>query len=152
MFRTLQDLFGALRPAPGAAAPDLGAVRLACAVLLVEVMKAQPEVTEAERKAVAHALHRRFSLGEDELHRLIGLAEQASRQAGSFHEFTAELNAALDQPEKIAIVETMWQVAYADGSIDAHENHVISRIAGLLHVTHGEYIAAKLHAKQAAGL
>jgi hypothetical protein len=27
---------------------------------------------------------------------------------------------------------------------------VISKVAGLLHVTHGEYIAAKLHAQAAA--
>ena len=46
----------------------------------------------------------------------------------------------------------MWQVAFADEHLDAHENHLISKIAGLLHVTHGEYIAAKMRAKEAAGL
>ena len=48
------------------------------------------------------------------------------------------------------LVESLWQVAYADAHLDAHENHVISKVAGLLHVTHGEYIAAKLRAKDAA--
>ena len=46
----------------------------------------------------------------------------------------------------------MWQVAYADAHVDANENHTISKVAGLLHVTHGEYIAAKLRAKEAAQL
>ena len=45
-----------------------------------------------------------------------------------------------------------WQVAYADGHLDAHENHAINKVAGLLHVTHGEYIAAKLRAKEDARL
>ena len=36
--------------------------------------------------------------------------------------------------------------------LDANENHVISKVAELLHVTHGEYIGAKLRAKEAAGL
>ncbi|HSV35847.1 MAG TPA: TerB family tellurite resistance protein, partial [Ramlibacter sp.] len=31
-------------------------------------------------------------------------------------------------------------------------NHVISRVAGLLHVTHGEYIAAKMRAKESSWL
>ncbi len=31
-------------------------------------------------------------------------------------------------------------------------NHVISKVAGLLHVTHGEYIGAKMRAKEAAAL
>ena len=43
----------------------------------------------------------------------------------------------------------MWQVAYADGHLDAHESHLISKVAGLLHVTHGQYIAAKMRAKEA---
>ena len=34
--------------------------------------------------------------------------------------------------------------------LDAHEHHTISKVAGLLHVTHGDYIAAKMRAKEAA--
>jgi uncharacterized tellurite resistance protein B-like protein len=154
MFQSFRDVFDALRGGPpGAAAGRAPAdLRLACAVLLVEVMRADPQVTDAERRIVFDALRRRFPLGDRELDELVGLAEQASRSSSDFHQFTSQLNDELDQPAKIAVVETLWQVAYADGEIDAHENHVISRIAGLLHVTHGEYIAAKLHAKQAAGL
>ena len=58
---------------------------------------------------------------------------------------------ASEKAEIIALVEAMWQVAYADGQLDVHENHVISKVAGLLHVTHGEYIAAKLRARDQAG-
>ena len=154
MFQSLRDVFTALKGEPlrGAAGPGPDALRLACAVLLVEVMRADPQVTDAERDVVMAAMRKRFPLGERELHELIVLADEASRSASDFHQFTSHLNGELDQPAKVAVVETMWQVAYADGAVDAHENHVISRIAGLLHVTHGEYIAAKLRAKQAAGL
>ncbi len=51
---------------------------------------------------------------------------------------------------RCALVEALWQVAYADDHLDAHEQHTISKVAGLLHVTHGEYIAAKMRAKEAA--
>ena len=44
----------------------------------------------------------------------------------------------------------MWQVAYGDAHLDENEMHTISKVAGLLHVTHGEYIAAKMRAKEAA--
>ena len=153
MFQSFRDVFSALRGEPTAGMAGRPAdLRMACAVLLVEVMRADPEITHAERQAALEALRRRFPLGEEELHELVDLAEQASRSASDFHQFTSQLNEELDQPAKIALVETLWQVAYADGAVDAHENHVISRIAGLLHVTHGEYIAAKLHARQAAGL
>ena len=150
MLSSLREFLGALRPAKPDQSP--ASPELACAVLLVEVMRAEPQITDAERQVAMAALGKRFPLPEAELARLVGDAEEASRTAGSFHEFTSQLNEALPQEQKVAVVETLWEVAYADGAIDAHENHIISRIAGLLHVTHGEFIAAKLHAKAAAGL
>ena len=57
------------------------------------------------------------------------------------------MNERFSQEEKISVVEAMWEVAFADQHLDANEHHVISKVAGLLHVTHGEYIAAKLHAQ-----
>lgn len=153
MFDILRELFGQGGSAPGGLRPSQPeAFRLACAVLLVEIMRAEPDITEAERQAVMAGLRRRFTLGDDELKHLIASAEEASRSASDFHRFTSELNDRLDATEKASVVETLWQVAYADGELGAHENHVISRIAGLLHVTHGEYIAAKLRAKESAGL
>jgi uncharacterized tellurite resistance protein B-like protein len=41
--------------------------------------------------------------------------------------------------------------ACADGHLGAHENHVMWRVADLLHVPHGAYIGAKMRAKAAAG-
>ncbi|WP_296489089.1 TerB family tellurite resistance protein [Rhodoferax sp.] len=55
-----------------------------------------------------------------------------------------------EEHHRFQVIEYLWQVAYANGQLGAHENHLISKIAGLLHVTHGHCIAAKLHAKQAA--
>lgn len=147
MLRILRDL---LAP-PAAGARPLPSLPLACAVLLVEVMRADPEVREPERLAVLEALRRKFP-DQADLEALLREADDASRTASDFHQFTAQLNEALDQPRKAEVVETLWRIAYADGHLDAHEHHVISRIAGLLHVPHGEFIAAKLHAKASLGL
>ncbi|HVE52711.1 MAG TPA: TerB family tellurite resistance protein [Ramlibacter sp.] len=153
MLRALKDLFESLAPASAAGgAQDEHALQLATAVLLVEVMRAEPDVAQAERDAVHGALRRKFTLSADELERLMELAEDKARNANDFFAFTTTLNERFSQEQKVRIVEFMWQVAYADGGIDENENHVISKVAGLLHVTHGEYIAAKLHARQATGL
>jgi len=98
------------------------------------------------------ALRNRFALAEDELARLVEQAEAQARTANDYFHFTSRINDYVSQPQKIALVEAMWDVAYADGVLDVNENHVISKVAELLHVTHGEYIAAKMRAKEAAGL
>jgi uncharacterized tellurite resistance protein B-like protein len=154
MLRALKDLFEAVVPADAPRQPhDDHALHLATAVLLVEVMRADPQLGEDERIAVVDALRRKFAdLAPDELDRLVELAHDTARGANDFYRFTSTINDRFTHEQKVRMVEAMWSVAFADGHLDAHENHLISKVAGLLHVTHGEYIAAKLHAKQAAGL
>ena len=153
MFGALNDLFDKLAGAPDDA-PGLRehALRVAAAVLLVEVMRADATDAPTERAALLLALRTRFALDEGELARLVDQAQQEAHAANDYFRFTNRINDNFTQPEKIALVEAMWQVAYADGLLDANENHVISKVAGLLHVTHGEYIGAKLRAKESAGL
>ncbi|MFY9513402.1 MAG: TerB family tellurite resistance protein [Rubrivivax sp.] len=154
MLQTLKQLFDALlAPASAAATPQADAhrVQLATAVLLVEVMRADTGIGADERNATLAALRTRFALADDELERLVELAEQTARSATDFHAFTSALNEAFDEEHKLRVVEAMWQVAYADGHLAAHENHVLWRVADLLHVPHGAYINAKMRAKAAAG-
>ncbi|MEJ7932249.1 TerB family tellurite resistance protein [Ramlibacter sp. AN1015] len=147
MLRTLKDLFDAV-VTPQSAAPEREhSLQLATAVLLVEVMRADDGFGEGERDAVVQALCRTFPMADDEVARLIELAHEHARNASDFHQFTSVLNDRLSTEEKVRVVEYMWQVAYADGHLGDHENHLMARIAGLLNVTHGQYIAAKMRAK-----
>jgi uncharacterized tellurite resistance protein B-like protein len=154
MLRTLKDLFDTLLAPPAAAGSAVSAehrLHLATAVLLVEVMRADSECSAAERRAVLDVLRQRYALAEDEVARLLELAEHSAKNATDFHAFTSALNERLDHEQKVQVVEAMWAVAYVDGQLTAHENHVLWRVADLLHVPHGAYINAKLRAKAAAG-
>ena len=152
MLRTLKDLLDAFT-APAEETPEARnhALQLATAVLLVEVMRADPNIAVAERNAVLASLREKFALADDALARLLELAELTASSASDYHQFTSRINDSFGHPQKIQMVEKMWQVAYADAHLDAGENHLISKIAALLHVTQGEYIGAKMRAKEAAG-
>ena len=152
MLTTLKDLFDTFTSGPDqtSTGQQEHTLQLATAVLLVEVMRADPTIAPAERTAVIDTLRKRFALGADELARLVELAEQTAKTAYDYHRFTSSLNDHFTHPQKISIIENMWQVAYADAHLDAHENSLIGKIASLLHVTQGEYIAAKMRAKEAA--
>lgn len=150
MFRTLKELFDSfVQPSPiQSPAERRHAVQLAAAVLLVEVVRAEGAMDDAERRTMVNALRGKFSLSDDEVDRLLELAITTSKTAYDYQRFTGSLNEHFSQDQKIQLVEAMWEVAYADDHIDANENHTISKVAGLLHVTHGEYIAAKMRAKE----
>jgi uncharacterized tellurite resistance protein B-like protein len=118
--------------------------------LLVEVMRADAGIHAEEQNAVIATLRDKFALADDELARLMDLAAETAKTAYDYHRFTSSLNDHFTHPQKIRIVEHMWEVAYADAHLGANENHLISKVAGLLYVTHGEYIAAKMRAKEAS--
>lgn len=150
MLKTLKDLFDALRTPAASEADARHTLQLATAVMLVEVMRADAEMADAEREAVRAGLRDKFSLAEDELSTLVAQAQQASRQASDYFGFTSMINEHCDMPQKLLMLEHMWRVAYADGTLSAHENHVMWRLADLLHIPHGAYVHAKMRAQQAA--
>jgi uncharacterized tellurite resistance protein B-like protein len=119
--------------------------------MLIEVMRADSHFDAAERRAVIDALRAKFALTDDEVERLIELAEQARRDATDWFEFTSHINAHFDMAAKIRMVEHMWRVAYADGHLSEHERHTLWRLSDLLHVPHGAYIHAKLRARDSSG-
>lgn len=124
------------------------ALRLAAAALLFEVVRADGEIAEAERTVMRAALQSAFGLAEQEVDELASLAEQQSRQAISLYELTEQIDKELSDEAKKRIVELLWLVAFADGRKDAHEEHVVRRVAGLLHVTHPDFIEAKIRARE----
>lgn len=156
MLRTLKELFGGLFDAVDAAGrpgtPDAHTVELATAVLLVEVMRAESGVGDAERLAALQALQRKFSLSTDEIDTLLAHAEGVARDATDLHQFSSVLNSRLDDMAKIRVIEAMWAVAFADGKLADHERHIVWRVADLLHVRPGDYAAARTRAAKAAGL
>lgn len=153
MFSTLKDLFDSfISPAAADAATTAHQLQLATAVLLVEVMRADSGIDDAERVTAMAALRERFALADDEIARLLELATHTARESYDYQRFTAQLNRTLDLHQKVQIVEYLWQVAYADGRLQAHEEHVMRKIADLLYLPHADYITAKLRARDAAGV
>ena len=75
---------------------------------------------------------------------LLTQARTRADSAVSLHEFTHRLNRELPANEKLGIVEMLWQVSHADGRIDKHEEQLIQRIAGLLHISDRDRVRLKL--------
>jgi len=117
--------------------------RLATAALLIEMSRADREVTDDERAAVTDAVQRAFGLPESETSELVRLAEAEARESTSLYEFTSLINAHFDDTEKAHVVELLWRVAYADGDVDKHEEHLVRKVADLIHVPHSVFIREK---------
>ena len=123
------------------------ALRLAAAALLFEVARADAEIKEGERAALRAAVESTFSLSGPEAEELLALAEEESRTAASLYEFTRLVDTGFSPEQNIRLVELLWSIGFADKHKDAHEEHLVRRIADLLHVAHSDFIAAKIKAR-----
>lgn len=152
MLKTISDFFSKMI-APELNAPGQQpeqALQVATAALLLEMMRQDQENKGIEAETVVTALRQQFGLDRDELQTLLDLAEQEARDATGYHQFTSLINKSCTAEQKCRIVEYMWQVAYADGHLDAHEAHLMRKIADLLYVPHADYVAAKQRGRVAA--
>ena len=53
--------------------------------------------------------------------------------------------------ERRHLIEHMWRIAYADGQLDAHEDHYVRKIGHLLYVPNTQSMLARNHARVAPG-
>jgi uncharacterized tellurite resistance protein B-like protein len=147
---SIRDFFERHLATEPAESPARHTVELATAALLIEVVRCDSVVSDDERRAVESAVRTRFGLAADEAETLIRLAEDEVRQAHDLYQFTSLVNRHFTQAQKLAVIELAWRAALADAHLSAHEQHVLRRIADLLHVPHGDYIAAKTRARDSA--
>jgi uncharacterized tellurite resistance protein B-like protein len=139
----LKKIFGVDPPVAGML-EDREPFELATAALLVELARSDFSESAAEVEAIRQLLQKRFSLSEEALDTLIADASRRADRAVSLHEFTHRLNRELPEAEKLAIVEMLWRVSHADGRIDKHEEQLVQRIAGLLHISDRDRVRLKL--------
>ena len=152
MLRTFRRLFESTVAAAGRD-DDAGerehGYHVATAALLVEVMRADRAVAPAERGAVLRALAAAFDdLTAEETRELLARAEERADDATSLYEFTRIVNRRFDHEQKAHVVELLWRVAWADGDLDKYEEHLVRRIADLIHVPHSVFIRMKHRAQE----
>ncbi len=119
------------------------ALRMATAVLMVDVARADHDFDENEFDHLLGLIERHFNLPAEQAAELINEADEIAEDMVSLHEFTSALHDHLDESEKAQIVGMLWQVAYADGRLDRYENALVLKISDLLYVNRARVMRLK---------
>ena len=123
------------------------ALRVATAVLLVEIARADFVVEPVERQRLRQLLEQEFQLTATELDALLEEAEADADQLVSIQHTTRLLNEHYDHAMKRRVVEMMWRLVYADGEKSHYEEHLIRQVADLLYLSQSEFIQARHNAE-----
>ena len=117
--------------------------RLAAAALLVHATTVDGTMSDAERGKLREVLKSRFALDDAATDELIDVGTLAEHEAVDLYHFTSLINRSLDEKGRLGIVEMMWQIVFADGSVNEFEDNLMWRAADLLGVSSRNRIAIR---------
>jgi len=136
---------------PESEPPDReSALRLATAVLMVEVARADHVFEKSELVRLLELIESHFALSPEHAADLIDSAAESAEDIVHLHDFTQLLHKHLTEREKARVVGLLWQVAYADGRLDKYEDSLVLKISDLLYVSRGRVMRLKHDAEMAA--
>ena len=119
-----------------------------CAALIIEVALADKVFDESEVNLLKEMLLKAYTLEASEIQDLIENAEKAVKESTSLYEYTKEVNDNFDYESKLNLVDQLWRIAFADGYLDKYEEHIVRKIADLIHISHNDFIQSKLKNKK----
>jgi uncharacterized tellurite resistance protein B-like protein len=122
--------------------------KIAAAILLVAVVKADGEVNRMEFAEVIDILGKRFNMPPKEIGTLLEEASDSIEAEHDLAEFTLHLRNAWDQQERLNLLRSFWEIAIADDLIDNQERSLINRLASLLDLPSTEITKARERAEE----
>ncbi len=150
MIDAIQRFFNAMKAGGAEAEEAATSLELATAALLFEVARADYRLDDSEMALLRELLQRRFGLAEADLDELMRLAREEAETAVDHYRFVSLVKEHFDYDQRCELVRMMWSLSLADGEQHHLEEHRIRRLAELLHVSHSDFIHAKLKVQQAA--
>ena len=135
-----------VRPAPR------DELAMAAAVLLTRAAVLDGGVDDRERAVAADRLVERFGVPRDEIEAVMAQAAQTADEAVDLYGFTRVLKSRLDADGRLMLMETLWEVVYADGTLHDYNAQFMRRLTGLLFVADRDSGEARKRALVKLGL
>jgi uncharacterized tellurite resistance protein B-like protein len=109
-----------------------GDARLALTALLVRVARADGAYDPEEQDRIDRITAARYALSPFEATALRKEAETLESEAPDTVRFTRAIKDAVAYEDRIAVIESLWQVVLADGVREAEEDALLRLVSGFL--------------------
>lgn len=123
-------------------------VHLATCAVFLEVAQIDNEFDEKEREHILSVFQREYGLSRDEVLEIKSASKEQLDKSVDLWKFTNVVNQHYSSEEKYHIVTLLWELVYADGKLDEHENYFMHKLRRMLKLTHSDLIDAKLEVLQ----
>ncbi len=127
-------------------------LQVAIVALLVQAARLDDHFDESEREAIERMLASRFGLDGEGIRRLVETAEARAEESTQILPFTRMVVDQLGPAERVQVIEMLYEVVLADGTLDPEEDALVRRVAGLIYVPDQDRGAARKRARATLGL
>ena len=121
---------------------------LSATCLLLSVVKADEKINKEEIDITKEIIADFFKLDDNRTNNFINEATKLLEESIDIFEFGKELSQLFSYQDKIDFICCTYEVAFADGTIDYLEEHIIKKIATMLNVYHEDLIKVKTDIKK----
>lgn len=119
-------------------------IQVATCALLLEVAHSDGHYKSVEAQVVHDLLANTFQLSPDAVAELIDYSQEHRQDSTDLFQFAREVNAHFSREDKADVMEGIWRVIYADGTLDKYEDALARQLATLLRLDHKDVIDRKL--------
>lgn len=124
-------------------------IELTGSILAYEIARADGEISQHELTLLMSEIKKiAIKVGKSP-EEIFSILKEFSDESVSFHEFIEDINKKYSKDEKLALIDFLWRIAYADSILETHEERLIRRIADLIHIKDIEVLKIKDNIKNA---
>jgi uncharacterized tellurite resistance protein B-like protein len=109
-------------------APRFQQEAVAAAALMVECARIDGEFSDEERDSICNIVRDRCGLDAEMSESLVSVAEKRNDEVWHNFLFTEQIRTNASPEQQRRVIERLWEVAFADGTIHHFEAHLIERI------------------------
>jgi len=124
-------------------------VRLAAALLMVCVVRADFEDRHDEHRALEHAVGRALGVRGHDAPALVRAAEEAMSEGLAFPVVVERVSRACTAAEKRRVVQALWRIAFSDAELAAQEEYLVRKVAERLGLSTADLVETKVKAREA---
>jgi uncharacterized tellurite resistance protein B-like protein len=107
-------------------------LKLIALCLAFEVANADNDIDVRERDLILEKIKESIDVSVLTEKEIFDVIQEESQKRVSFYDIINDINKNLDKKDKIDVLKTLWEIAYADKVLDVDEERIIRRSAEML--------------------
>ncbi|NLI16485.1 MAG: TerB family tellurite resistance protein [candidate division Zixibacteria bacterium] len=121
-------------------------LQIATCALLIEMANCDDNFGDNEKTRIIDIIKKRFEINDKQIDELFEITRQEIKNSLDLYGFARIINKNHDESQKVAVIELVWEVIYADGILSAYEDYLVHKYQKMLNLTHQQLIDAKMRA------